>query len=90
VGYNDWRLPNKNELESLVERRCHDPAINAAYFPNVFPDGSVFLQQFWSSSPYTGFPFDDHACTVDFGYGQVRAREKRFAAGAVRLVRAGQ
>lgn len=46
AGYDDWRLPSRAELESIVERCRFDPAIETA----VFPDASSML--FWSSSPY--------------------------------------
>jgi hypothetical protein len=42
---NDWRLPNKNELASLVEVACVRPAINTSVFP------AYILGGFWSSSP---------------------------------------
>lgn len=34
-GHTDWRLPNLNELLSLVEHACFNPAINTAIFPNT-------------------------------------------------------
>lgn len=47
-GYSDWRLPNVNELESIVERRCYEPAINSSVFPSIATGtGSVY----WSSTP---------------------------------------
>lgn len=78
AGHSDWRLPNKNELESIVEDRCNAPAINAA----VFPDTPAAY--FWSSSPYAGFSHG--AWSVDFSSGSVNASVKSGSLN-VRLVR---
>lgn len=45
AGYSDWRLPNRNELLSIFERRCWNPSANIVVFPNI-PNA-----QFWTSSP---------------------------------------
>jgi hypothetical protein len=78
AGHTDWRLPNKNELESILEDRCHSPAVNAAVFPATPP---VY---FWTSSPYAGFA--NAAWSVDFGFGSVNASVKTGSLPA-RLVR---
>ncbi|MCX9460504.1 Lcl C-terminal domain-containing protein [Vibrio cholerae] len=45
AGFSDWRLPNKNELASIVEYRCYQPTINNQQFPHT-PSA-----WYWSSSP---------------------------------------
>ncbi len=48
AGYSDWRLPNKNELLSILEYRCYAPAINASVFPGT---DSSWPSWYWSASP---------------------------------------
>ena len=33
--YSDWRLPNSNELQSIVDYKLSDPSINITYFPGM-------------------------------------------------------
>lgn len=80
AGHSDWRLPNKNELEALVERRCWSPAINAARFPDT-P-----AAKFWTSTP-SGF-ISELAWYVDFDTGVIDYQSKNNNY-KVRLVRGG-
>ena len=81
AGYSDWRLPNKNELETILEESCNSPAINARIFPATPP------AYFWTSSPYAGSA--SGAWSIDFGYGSVNASVKSGTLN-VRLVRGGR
>ena len=78
AGYDDWRLPNKNQLESIIEGRCAAPAVNLKVFP------STEAAFYWTSSPYAGL--GTGARSLDFGYGAVTASEKSGKL-PVRLVR---
>lgn len=61
AGYSDWRLPNKNELASIVELRCYNTSING----DIFPDTPS--SWFWSSSP--SYHTSNFAWYVHFYYG---------------------
>jgi hypothetical protein len=78
AGYADWRLPNQDELRSLLQRRCHGVDIDGVTFPRT-PAG-----RFWSSDPATYYP--DSAWTLDFGRGHLGYGTRRDAF-YVRLVR---
>lgn len=78
AGQADWRLPNKNELASVVEERCWTPAVNQAIFP------ATPSQYFWSSSPNQ--ENDEAAWMVSFNFGEIVSSLK-WAPAPVRLVR---
>ncbi len=78
--YTDWRVPNRNELMSLVEYQCHSPSINRNFFPNTWT-GS-----YSTSSPYVNNP--NGAWKVEFSVGAVTTDWKNTTYRA-RLVRGG-
>lgn len=81
ASYTDWRVPNKNELGSILEEQCYQPAINLVIFPNSSSNG------FLSSSPVADN--GSYAWGVHFGYG-VSYRGNKYNNYSVRLVRGGQ
>jgi len=80
AGFDDWRLPNINELNGIVDRSKYNPAIGSA-FSNVATD------YYWSST--TDFSDIKYAWVVyfDYGYGYWSVKENETH---VRCVRIGQ
>ncbi|MBF0200030.1 MAG: DUF1566 domain-containing protein [Desulfamplus sp.] len=79
-GHSDWRMPTVQELASITNRGIYNPAIDAAYFPNV-------RSYYWSGT--TNANNTDSAWVIDFNYGFAHYNYKS-SSYYVRAVRAGQ
>jgi len=79
-GRRGWRLPSREELETLVSKAC-SPSINPDAFPNLDPVNLWY----WSSSQTDR----DLAWLVQFG-GGATFNGYQSSKNAVRLVRGGK
>ena len=78
---DDWRLPNKKELLSIVDYGTYNPAISFVFEKTVTND------DYWSSTTYASYT--SHAWYVNFRNGDAYGYNKSNSY-SVRCVRAGQ
>ncbi|MBU0830256.1 MAG: IPTL-CTERM sorting domain-containing protein [Gammaproteobacteria bacterium] len=84
-GFSDWRLPNKNELESIFKIDFYasgEATIDATAFPFTYP------LPYWTSTTYVAIP--EAAYILSFEYGESYFFHKANNRAFVRLVRGGQ
>jgi c(7)-type cytochrome triheme protein len=79
AGYDDWHLPSVDELMSIIERRCEDPAVNSEIFPNV-PAAPHWTRESYSTN-------HDYAWRINFKNGKDNADIKENPSYVARLVR---
>ncbi|NNF98117.1 MAG: DUF1566 domain-containing protein, partial [Desulfobacteraceae bacterium] len=82
AGHEDWRLPNRNELQSIVDHEEFDPAIDTVFFPGATWTG------YWTSTTVARIP--DNAWFVPLYEGGVGNARGKLGSENVRAVRGGQ
>ena len=65
-GYDDWRLPNYNELLSIMDfnRPAGEPLINKAFVNVETRSKEGFVRFYWTSTTYA--PNNNHAWVIYF------------------------
>jgi hypothetical protein len=79
-GYTDWRLPDRNELNLIVDYTRHNPSINTTYFPDT--PSSLF----WSSTTKLPNPAEAFVVWFEHGYSYGLSKKLLQHVRAVRTI----
>lgn len=79
TGQKGWRVPSVDELQTLVNYQCTEPAINSRIFPNTAS------WRYWSSTPFADN--EDYVWVLDFDSGDASTVLKVNASYHIRLVK---
>ena len=92
AGYNDWRMPNLKELQSLVHFERSSPMTSTAFHNNcgagatVLTGSCTLVEVYWTSTTRAQYP--TKAWSVSFTDGTLPTQDKTLAL-RVRAVRGG-
>ena len=92
AGHTDWRIPNRLELETLLDLNAYDPATYSPFASGCAPGCGIMTCSCTTSGEYlssTTFPTEPgYAASVNFLHG-VSAIVAKAEPTAVRAVRGG-
>lgn len=77
-GFNDWRIPNKDELRSIINYSLTNPAVDTDYFENCKTD------DYWTSVTYEMQPYFGWVLFLGLGSGIAKSKNARRYVIAVR------